>query len=83
MEKSLGSLSPKSETASAIRYALSRWRALTRYIDEGRLEIDNSAAERALRAVALESEEALWRRKKRFGVEQMIGVLDHGGSTTS
>lgn len=53
MEKSLRSLSPKSETAGAIRYALSRWRALTRYIDDGRLEVDNSAAERALRAVAL------------------------------
>jgi hypothetical protein len=53
MEKTLRSLSPKSETAEAIRYALSRWRALTRYIDDGRIEIDNSAAERALRAVAL------------------------------
>ena len=53
MEKALRSLSAKSETAAAIRYALSRWRALTRYIDDGRLEIDNSAAERALRAVAL------------------------------
>ena len=53
MEKALRSLSPKSETAEAIRYALSRWRALTRYVDDGRIEIDNSAAERALRAVAL------------------------------
>ena len=53
MEKVLRSLSTKSETAGAIRYALSHWRALTRYIDEGLLEIDNSAAERALRAVAL------------------------------
>ena len=53
MEKMLRSLSTKSETAGAIRYALSHWRALTRYIDDGRLEIDNSAAERALRAVAL------------------------------
>ena len=44
---------PKSETAGAIRYALSRWRALTRYTEDGLLEIDNSAAERALRAVAL------------------------------
>jgi len=35
MEKSLRQLSPKSETAAAIRYALSRWRALTRYIDDG------------------------------------------------
>lgn len=53
MEKALHSLSSKSETAAAIRYALSRWRALTRYTDDGLLEIDNSAAERALRAVAL------------------------------
>ena len=53
MEKSLRQLSPKSETAGAIRYALSRWRALTRYAEDGHLEIDNSAAERALRAVAL------------------------------
>ncbi len=53
MEKSLRQLSPKSETAAAIRYALSRWRALVRYLDDGLLEIDNNAAERALRCVAL------------------------------
>lgn len=53
MEKALRSLSAKSETAGAIRYALSRWRSLTRYTEDGLLEIDNSAAERALRAVAL------------------------------
>jgi transposase len=53
MEKALRNLSSKSETAGAIRYALSRWRALTRYAEDGLLEIDNSAAERALRAVAL------------------------------
>jgi transposase len=53
MEKILRSLSTKSETAGAIRYALSHWRALTRYVDDGLLEIDNSAAERALRAVAI------------------------------
>ena len=53
MEKMLRSLSAKSETAGAIRYALSHWRALTRYLDNGQLEIDNNAAERALRAVAI------------------------------
>jgi len=53
MEKALRNLSSKSETAAAIRYALSRWRALTRFTEDGTLEIDNSAAERALRAVAL------------------------------
>jgi transposase len=53
MEKTLRSLSTKSETAGAIRYALSHWRALTRYVDDGLLEIDNNSAERALRAVAI------------------------------
>jgi hypothetical protein len=53
MEKTLRSLSTKSETAGAIRYAISHWRALTRYVDDGLLEIDNNSAERALRAVAI------------------------------
>jgi len=53
MDKTLRSLSTKSETAGAIRYALSHWRALTRYVDDGLLEIDNNSAERALRAVAI------------------------------
>ena len=53
MQKAQARLSSKSETAGAIRYALARWHALTRYADDGLLEIDNSAAERALRAVAL------------------------------
>lgn len=53
LESSLAKLSAKSETASAIRYALGRWTALVRFCDDGRLEIDNNAAERALRAVAL------------------------------
>ena len=46
-------LSKKSELAGAIYYALSRWRALTRYCEDGRIEIDNNAAERSLRKVAL------------------------------
>lgn len=46
-------LSAKSELAQAMRYALSRWTALTGYITDGRIEIDNNSAERALRAVAL------------------------------
>ena len=52
-KSNLAKLSAKSETASAIRYALTRWSALVRFLDDGRLEIDNNAAERALRAVAL------------------------------
>jgi uncharacterized Ntn-hydrolase superfamily protein len=37
----------------AVRYALERWAALLRFCDDGRIEIDNNAAERALRVVAL------------------------------
>jgi transposase len=53
LHATLMTLSKKGELAGAIRYALSNWTALTRYRDDGRLEIDNNAAERALRAVAL------------------------------
>jgi transposase len=53
LHKTATTLSKKSELAKAIRYALSNWVALTRYGEDGRLEIDNNAAERALRAVAL------------------------------
>ena len=53
LEETLGKLSRKSDTALAVRYALGRWEALMRYCDDGRIEIDNNAAERALRVVAL------------------------------
>ena len=53
LEETLGKLSRKSDTALAVRYALSRWDALLRYVDDGRIEIDNNAAERSLRTVAL------------------------------
>ena len=46
-------LSKKSDAAGAIRYSLSRWDALCRYRDDGRAELDNNAAERALRTIAL------------------------------
>jgi transposase len=53
LRHTLARLSKKSELAKAIGYVLTRWVALTRYCDDGRIEIDNNAAERALRAVAL------------------------------
>ena len=46
-------MSRKSDTTAAIRYARTRWAALTRFCDDGNIEIDNNAAERALRGVAL------------------------------
>ncbi|MEZ5668910.1 MAG: IS66 family transposase [Alphaproteobacteria bacterium] len=48
-----GAISAKTPLAGAIRYALSRLQRLRPYLDDGILEIDNNAAERAMRGVAL------------------------------
>jgi transposase len=53
LHATLGTLSRKSDTAAAILYSLKLWPALTRYVDDGCIEIDNSAAERSLRGIAL------------------------------
>ncbi len=47
------SLSVKSPLAGAIQYTLGRWNSLTRYVADGTIEIDNNAAERAIRALVL------------------------------
>ena len=46
-------VSKKSPMASAIGYTLSLWTALTRYAENGSIEMDNNPVERQLRAVAL------------------------------
>ena len=46
-------LSGASDLAKAFRYLLARWAALTRVFEDGRLALDNNAAERALRGVAV------------------------------
>ena len=39
--------------AKAIKYSLAHWRALTRYCEDGRIEIDNNIAERSIRPLVL------------------------------
>jgi len=46
-------LSRKSVTMEAIAYAFNQWQALSRYLDDGRIEIDNNAAERSVRGIAI------------------------------
>ena len=46
--------SGRSDMTKAIGYGTKRWPALSRFLDDGRLEIDNNIAERALRGVAVE-----------------------------
>ena len=80
----LPSLSKKSELALAIRYALSRWPALTRYRDDGRLEIDNNTAERALRTVALGRKNGLFAGSDDGGdraaaIDSLIGTAKLNG----
>jgi transposase len=53
LEIALPKLSGKSDLAKAMRYTVSRWEALTRYIHDGRIEIDNNTAERSIRGIAL------------------------------
>jgi transposase len=53
LEKQAAALLPKSPLAEAVGYAQNQWAALQRYTTAGILEIDNNAAERALRAVAI------------------------------
>jgi transposase len=48
-----GKVMPKSPEGRAVRYTLKNWRALTRYSEDGDLEIDNNATERAIRGVAI------------------------------
>ena len=44
---------PESPSGAAVRYALNQWEALTRFLEDGELEIDNGATERANRDIAL------------------------------
>ena len=53
LKATMSKLSRKSELAKAIHYALDRWTALMVFVDDGRVEMDNNAAERALRTVAV------------------------------
>jgi len=53
LSMTLQRVSTKSELAGSIKYALVRWTALTRYRDDGRIEIDNNSAERAIRPLVL------------------------------
>ena len=53
MEAQRRRASGKTALGKALRYALGRWEALTRYADDGRLAIDNNLAERLLRGIAV------------------------------
>jgi transposase len=53
LSEMLERVSVRSDLAQAIGYTLAHWKALTRYCDDGLIDIDNNAAERALRGVGM------------------------------
>jgi transposase len=59
-EAKLGHLVQKGETAKALRYALRHWDGLTLYLDDGRIEMDTNAVERAMRPIKLNAKNALF-----------------------
>ena len=56
----LALISQKTKLAEAIRYALSRWTGLTRFLDDGRIEIDSNVVERSIRPITLNRKNALF-----------------------
>jgi hypothetical protein len=53
LREKLGLISQKTKLAEAIRYTLSRWDGLARFLDDGRIEIDSNTVERSIRPIAL------------------------------
>ena len=60
LREKLGLISQKTKLAEAIRYTLSRWEGPTRFLDDGRVEIDSNAVERSIRPIALNRKNALF-----------------------
>ena len=52
-ETQLTRIPGKGDLAQAFRYALARWHAFSLFLDDGRVAIDNNAAERAVRPICL------------------------------
>jgi hypothetical protein len=56
----LGEISAKSPLAVAIRYTLGHWEGLTRFLADGRIEVDNNTVERGIRPIPLERKNILF-----------------------
>ena len=59
-EQQLARVSGKSLIAEAIRYGLNHWDGLTRFLDDGRIELDTNIVERSIRPLVLNRKNALF-----------------------
>ena len=53
-------VSAKAKLGEAIRYALTRWDGLARFLDDGRIDLDSNAVERSIKPLALNQKNALF-----------------------
>ena len=53
-------VSAKAKLGEALRYALTRWDGLSRFLDDGRVDLDSNAVERSIRPLALNRKNALF-----------------------
>lgn len=53
LDRQLAFVPERSTIADAMRYTIARWPALTRFLDDGRVELDTNPVERAIRPVVL------------------------------
>jgi transposase len=60
LEHQFGRVSGKAPIAGAIRYALNHWDGLTRFLDDGRIELDTNIVERGIRPIVLNRKNALF-----------------------
>ena len=60
LEERLQELPGRLPTVGVIRYVLNHWDGLTRFLDDGRLELDTNSVERAIRPIALNRKNALF-----------------------
>jgi hypothetical protein len=60
LELQLSRVSGKAPIADAIRYALHHWDGLTRFLDDGRIELDTNIVERSIRPIVLNRKNALF-----------------------
>jgi len=56
----LALISQKGKLAEHIRYTLSHWKGLVRFVDDGRIEIDSNTVERSIRPITLNRKNALF-----------------------
>jgi transposase len=59
-EGCLGRVTQSGKIAEAIRYGLNRWEGLSRFLEDGRIEIDSNTVERSIRGLALTRKNALF-----------------------